>query len=49
MVTSLQCIFCFHATTLLLYLLKKKKQKTNRGFIAEIQYNHSWENTKYFC
>lgn len=27
MVASLYCIFYFHATTLLLYLLKKKPQK----------------------
>lgn len=36
MVASLYCIFYFHATTLLLYLLKKNNQRNNRGFIAEI-------------
>lgn len=30
MVTSLYCIFYFHDTTLLLYLLKKKTKKTHK-------------------
>lgn len=47
MVPSLYCVSYVPFTMLLLYLLLKKKKK--RGFGAEMQSYHSWENTKYFC